>query len=126
MSKIAEAVHAVLSETQQVTDIYAARGTHIGCGQCCGRFLPLFPHELVVLRHAAKGLKLRLEEGEIDMNCPLLDEFNTCMVYGKRPTICRIYDCHRHATEGIGFAIASGSMGMQPGMKVYDLREELS
>lgn len=121
---VAEALHDALSQTQCVTDFYSARGTHEGCGQCCGRFLPLFPHEAVELRNIAKKVRVRPEEeGSVDMNCPLLDESNNCMVYERRPTICRAYDCSRHAAEGMAFAMSAADMGLQPGMTVYDMRE---
>ena len=121
---VAEALHDALSQTQGVTDFYSARGTHEGCGQCCGRFLPLFPHEAVELRNIAKKVRVRPEaEGTVDMNCPLLDGSNNCMAYERRPTICRAYDCSRHAAEGMAFAMRAADMGLQPGMMIYDMRE---
>lgn len=121
---MAEQVHATLMEGQRVTDFYSARGTHEGCGECCGRFLPLFPHEVIELRHLAEHVSIRPErQGEIDMSCPFLDGWNNCAVYERRPTICRAYDCSLHAAEGMGFAMRAAEYGMQPGMKVYDMRE---
>ena len=121
---MAEMVHEALSQTQGVTDFYTARGTHEGCGQCCGRFLPLFPHEVVELRHLAKRTGVRPEvDGAVDMNCPLLGEDMRCMAYESRPTICRAYDCSRHAAEGMAFAMSAADMGLEPGMTVYDMRE---
>lgn len=114
------AIHDMLANGYEVKDLFTSRGSHEGCGECCGRFLPLFPHEVVRLRHAAMGIELRPEQpGTIDMNCPLLDGDGMCMVYEARPEICRVYDCSRHKAEGAIFAIDSA---LQPGMAIYDMR----
>lgn len=124
MGALARAVHEAILSDATVTDNFTARGTHDGCGECCGRFLPLFPREAVELRIAARKLEVRPEEpGTVDLTCPLLDGSNRCMVYGKRPTVCRAYDCSRHAAEGMAFALAAADMGLEPGMRVYDMRE---
>lgn len=124
MTLDAWAVLDTLADGFEVTDHFTGRGTHVGCGECCGRFLPLFPHEVVMLRNASRCLRLRPEQpGVVDMNCPFLDEFDCCMVYGKRPTICRVYDCSKHKAEGVGFAMRATTMGLEPGMRVYDMRE---
>lgn len=124
MSAVARAVHEALSQVQEVRDLYTARGTHEGCGQCCGRFMPLFPHEAVVLRNAARELEIRPEKpGEVDLTCPLLDGSGRCMAYDKRPTICRAYDCSEHVRGGISFALRMQQMGLEPNMRVYDMRE---
>ena len=127
MEAIADAVHAALLETQRVSDLYTARGTHEGCGECCGRFLPLFAHEVIELRHAARKLEIEPEQpGTVDMRCPFLDGSNMCMVYDVRPTICRAYDCSKHAANGLWAIVEAMRMGMQPGMQVYDMREVIA
>ena len=121
---VARAVHEALSATQGVTDHYTARGTHEGCGECCGRFLPLLPHEAIELRRAARGLEIRPEPPDaVDMRCPFLDGANNCMVYERRPTICRVYDCSRHVSDEAALMRDMVRAGMRPGMEVYDMRE---
>lgn len=124
MSEVARTVHDLMSSAAMVKDLYTARGTHEGCGQCCGRFLPLFPHEAVRLRHVARDVAPRPEQpGVIDMNCPFLTDGDMCAVYDDRPTICRVYDCSEHARKGAAFAAELAHGGLEPGMEIYDMRE---
>ena len=92
-------VHAIESATQEVKDLYTRRGGHEGCGECCGRFLPLDAAEAVTLRVAARELGVRPHDDTdvVNMMCPFLDELRRCMVYERRPEICRAYNCAEHA-----------------------------
>jgi hypothetical protein len=127
MEAIADAVHAALLETQRVSDLYTARGTHEGCGECCGRFLPLFAHEAVALRYAARNLEIPPEPpNAVDMRCPLLGADNRCMAYDARPTVCRVYDCAKHAADPLAMMRDAERGGMRPGMEIYDMREVIA
>ena len=119
----AEAAQAALMATQRPVDLHTARGSHRGCGECCGRFLPVTAAEVAVLRAyvAAHGIRLRPEApGTLDLTCPLLTADRMCAAYPVRPAICRVYDCAEHAR---------GVVRVPPGaasMRVRDLREELA
>ena len=112
---------AALMEVQRPVDLHTARGSHEGCGECCGRFLPVTPAEVAVLRAyvADHGIRLRPEAGRIDLTCPLLTEDRMCAAYPVRPAICRVYDCAEHARGVV--RVPPGA----PSMHVRDLREEL-
>ena len=98
MSAVAEAVHAHLLATQTVTDM--RRADCMGCGECCGRFLPLTVADRIRLEGYVRthGVVPREEpHGFIDMTCPYLDESRECMVYEARPEVCRRYSWRLHA-----------------------------
>lgn len=114
-------VYRALGESYAPVDLFTGRGTHLGCGECCSRFLPVTDGELRVLRRAVRerGIRLRPEGADIDLTCPLLSEGNGCMAYDVRPMICRQYDCSEHAR---------GVIRMHPFLsrcRTVDLREEL-
>lgn len=79
-------------------DLYSERKTHVGCGECCSRFLPLSKRELRVLTTyiTTHNITLTPERADIDLLCPLLDENKLCKAYEARPFICRIYNCAFH------------------------------
>ena len=107
---------AALATVQRVTDLHTARGSHEGCGECCGRFLPVTLRAYV----ADHGIRLRPEAGRIDLTCPLLTEDRMCAAYPVRPAICRVYDCAEHARGVV--RVPPGA----PSMRVRDMREELA
>lgn len=75
---IAAAIHAGL-QSDDVTDLYS--GDCRGCGECCSRFLPVSPFDLL---------------------CPYLTDGRECAVYAARPEICRAYRCDRHKRGELG------------------------
>ena len=120
----ARQLHDALAQVAEITDNYTARGSHDGCGECCGRFLPMFPWEAVVVRSAARKVDVRPEDGPLDLTCPLLTADRRCAVYGSRPTVCRAFDCQRLSGAGCLEAARHGlEHGMMPGMEIYDMRE---
>lgn len=120
-AETAMAIHEMLGEGYRPVDFLTARGTHMGCGECCSRMLPVTDGELKVLKDAVRerGVALRPERAEVDLTCPLLDDGGMCMLYDVRPLICRLYDCSEHAR---------GTIRRHPLMgrsEVVDLREAL-
>lgn len=114
-------LHAELGKMNPVKDLFTGRGSHLGCGECCSRMLPMTEGELRAIRKAVaeRGIELRPEQAEIDFLCPLLSDDMTCMAYDARPLICRLYDCSEHSR---------GIVKMHPLMgrcEIVDLREEL-
>lgn len=112
---------SLLGTGPDVTDFFTARGTHRRCGECCSRFLPITPGELSVLERAIaeRGITLREEEGECDLNCPLLGADRECMANDVRPMICRQYDCAEFARGNVKMH------PMQHKVELVDLREAL-
>ncbi|MBQ9041461.1 MAG: YkgJ family cysteine cluster protein [Eggerthellaceae bacterium] len=96
-------LHRAIGQLNQPRDIFSGRGTHVGCGECCSRILPMTEQEANVLRKAVadRSIQLRPEMAEIDFTCPLLSDDKTCMVYDVRPFICRTYSCTVHAAGGM-------------------------
>lgn len=82
-----------------IRDLRTERGTCEGCGECCSRFLPLSPLDMMFLESEIRlsGGRIVHERGPYDMRCPFLDEENLCEVYGNRPGICAVYRCDLHA-----------------------------
>ena len=113
---------SMLMEAQEVADLYTGRGDCRGCGECCGRFLPLSSIDVRRLRRYMRqhGIEPRPEKpGTLDLTCPLLGESGECMAYEARPDICRSYRCDEHKR---------GEIGPPPlwwCMEVTDMREAL-
>ena len=81
-SETAMAIHEMLGEGYRPVDFLTARGTHMGCGECCSRMLPVTDGELKVLKDAVRerGIVLRPEMADVDLTCPLLDDGGMCML----------------------------------------------
>lgn len=118
----AEALNRALAATQAPVDLHTARGSHEGCGECCGRFLPVTAAEAAVLRAyvAAHGIRLRPEAADVDLTCPLLTADRMCAAYPVRPAICRVYDCAAHARGELRVPAGIGDM------RTRDMREVLA
>lgn len=82
-----------------IRDLRTERGTCEGCGECCGRFLPLRPLDMMFLESETRlsGGRIVHERDPYDMRCPFLDDRGMCEVYGSRPGICAAYRCDLHA-----------------------------
>ena len=96
---IAAKAFASLLRDQPVTDMH--REDCRGCGECCGRFLPLTPADKVRLMAYVRshGIKPHPEpRGIVDLTFPYLNGQRECMVYEARPEICRHYSCSKHAS----------------------------
>lgn len=75
------------------------------CGECCGSLLPMTDEEVrsihrYVKKHGIRVRKSILPTSDIlfDMTCPFLDvnkKTEKCMIYEKRPYICRTFLCSR-------------------------------
>lgn len=106
-------VFDALSASAVVRDLRTERGTCKGCGECCSRFLPLLPLDMLLLE-----AEIRLsnggivhERGPYDMRCPFLDEEGMCEIYENRPAICAAYRCDHHAKGDLSaFASIEGAM----------------
>lgn len=83
----------------ETKDLYTARGSCVGCGECCSRILPITIVEKIVLKELASHIEPRPAEGDIDLTCPFLSEENTCRIYDKRPYICRTFRCDKKVDE---------------------------
>lgn len=113
-------------EQVSVRDLYTGRGSCYGCGECCGRFIPLSAFDVERLRSFAERNEVATEpmatiDGDsmtirINLNCPFLVD-GLCSVYEARPEICREYRCdlHRNGSMRVPFGVA--------GMEVRDMRE---
>ena len=96
---IAAQAFAKMLRDQPVTDMH--REDCRGCGECCGRFLPLTPADEIRLAAYVRshGIKPHPEPRSIvDLTCPYLNGKRECMVYEARPEICRGYSCSKHAS----------------------------
>ena len=96
---IAAKAFAEMLRDQPVTDMH--REDCRGCGECCGRFLPITPADKIrlVAYVRSHGIKPHPEpRGIVDLTCPYLDRKRECMVYEARPEICRGYSCSKHAS----------------------------
>ena len=88
----------------EVTDLFTRRGSCDGCGECCGRFLPMTDKDAARLKayvswNGIEPMPEAWEEGGelfVNLNCPFLGHDKRCMVYEARPAICRAYRCDRH------------------------------
>lgn len=63
----------------------------IGCGKCCGHYLPLTDEDIRRVSDYAE--KHGIEPHWTGVDCPWLADNNTCAVYEVRPDICRAYHC---------------------------------
>ena len=80
-------------------------GKCTGCGDCCGRLLPLSDKEVRQLKNYVRQNKIKpirhdaliAAEQVMDMTCPFLDMSKPdkrCTIYKHRPLICRLYKCN--------------------------------
>lgn len=97
------------------TDLYTERGRCRGCGECCGRYLPLSLADRLRLHSyvVAHGVRPHPERGAVDLTCPYLTDGLDCAVYPARPAICRAYRCDRAAKRD--FAGLAGDPAFQMG-----------
>lgn len=87
---------------------YTNNGECSKCGNCCGRILPLTQLEINQIKAYIKKHNIKrhihitnvLAEASIDAMCPFLDDtkIDKCTIYEVRPSICRVYNCHKHIT----------------------------
>ena len=71
----------------------------IGCGGCCGHYLPLTDAEIERICAYADEHGIRPRWTGID--CPWLADNKTCAIYEARPSICAAYHCRRSKAEPI-------------------------
>lgn len=94
---------ARLMQEQPVTDM--RRSDCRGCGECCGRWIPLTIADRVRLEGYVRthGIEPHSLPPQVaDLVCPYLDlESRECMVYEARPEVCRHYSCRLHASGGL-------------------------
>lgn len=87
----------------EVRNLLAEGTTCRGCGECCGRLLPLIPGEAEKIAAWAKshGIRPHRPRGGLlveDMMCPWLADDGTCSVYEARPLVCRAFRCDKGRT----------------------------
>ena len=65
----------------------------IGCGECCGHYLPMTSAEIAQIRlHTVVNM---IEPRPDPVDCPWLKKNRTCAIYKVRPAICRAFHCQR-------------------------------
>ncbi|HJF65683.1 MAG TPA: YkgJ family cysteine cluster protein [Slackia equolifaciens] len=95
---------AACPRSNEVIDIRTWRGSCDGCGECCGRMLPITVEDVARLKAYVRRMGIDpapeswTEGGElfVNLNCPFLGADRRCMVYDARPAICRAYRCDLH------------------------------
>lgn len=115
----------VCMKDERIVDLYTGRGDCRGCGECCGRFLPLTPLDVARLKSYVErnGIEAAREawiDGDgltLNFNCPFLGEDKECMVYEARPEVCREYRCDLHRAGALPVH------GWMMRAKVMDMRE---
>lgn len=83
-----------------------------GCGQCCSNMLPMSEKEAEDIRRYIKKHNIKEQKHsypaplahppEMDLTCPFLDESkekDKCLIYEKRPEICRVFICNQPPSE---------------------------
>ena len=115
----------VVPKNNEVVDLFTGRGDSEGCGECCGRFLPLTILDVARLksflaRNPIEPAPEAWMDGErltLNFNCPFLDSERRCMVYEARPEVCRAYRCDLHRSGLL--EVQSGFVGAM----IVDMRE---
>lgn len=69
----------------------------IGCGECCGHYLPLTRGEIAQIR--LYTVVNMIEPREHPTDCPWLAKNRTCAIYKVRPAICRAFHCDRSQSK---------------------------
>ena len=64
----------------------------IGCGMCCGHYLPLSDADIERARSYAEEHGIKPNWTGVD--CPWLANNKTCTIYDARPDVCRAYHCN--------------------------------
>lgn len=117
---------AILREmARPVVDNRTERGCCGGCGECCGRVLPLSVFDVARLKAYVERNGIEPSPGSwidgdgltVNMMCPFLDEGRMCKVYEARPEICRVCRCDLHKAGLVEAPYRIGSM------RVVDMRD---
>lgn len=77
-------------------------GECIGCGECCSDILPMTDEEVKTIKRYIKKHNIKEQRYHAmavqDMTCPFMSKDkgkDKCLIYEVRPTICRVYTCHK-------------------------------
>ena len=74
-------------------------GKCTSCGNCCTALLPVSKEELKVIERFIKRKHIKPvkhEGADVDLTCPFRnDEDKVCLIYEKRPQICRDFKCDK-------------------------------
>lgn len=79
-----------LMQAAQVNNRYT--GDCRGCGECCGRLLPLSEKDIKRIKDYVSAHDIKKNESS-GFTCPYLTEEKACAIYPARPDICRAYRC---------------------------------
>lgn len=109
---------SIMASAADVTDIRSVRGCCDGCGECCGRVLPLSAFDIARLKAYVERNRIETSpdawiDGDgltVNMMCPFLDEERMCKVYEARPEICRVYRCDLHKAGIVESPYCIGAM----------------
>lgn len=115
---------ALAASAANVVDIRSERGGCEGCGECCGRVLPLSAFDVARLRAYVERNRVEPSpetwiDGDglkVNMMCPFLDEDGRCMVYDARPEMSEILGSAIGVSkvwehEGLACLIRHGAFG---------------
>lgn len=83
---------------------FTNHGQCVGCGKCCGSFLPLTQDDITRIKAHVHAHNLKpiihapVFTAAQDETCPFMDPSRPpgrrCVIYPIRPAMCRIYTCH--------------------------------
>lgn len=78
---------------------HTCNGYCVGCGECCGNFLPMSTEEVETIHRYLKRHRIKEQRHNammgVDATCPFRDEKNRkCLIYSIRPDICRSFMCN--------------------------------
>lgn len=76
------------------------------CGRCCADMLPLTKKDIQIVKSYVKNNKIKPFAIDLldPMRCPFRDAVNKkCIIYEKRPTICRNFICNKEPTPQDAF-----------------------
>lgn len=69
-----------------------------GCGDCCGKWLPVTKKEIERIRRYIKENQIPVQNNADPTACPFRSEAEgKCLVYPVRPAICRDFRCDKPA-----------------------------
>lgn len=83
---------------------YSVNGKCINCNECCSVNLPLTRKEYkffkkviaVNIKAIRNNYEIFMKKGLYFLRCPFSSlENKRCQIYKDRPTICRVYHCHK-------------------------------
>ena len=114
----------VLEDMKHGVYNFTKNGKCTRCGNCCTALLPMTKTEIKTVQKFVKKKRIKIvkhEGADLDITCPFYDDNEkSCIIYEKRPFICRTFVCNKSQNE---IEWNKDRLSFDSRYQVYNLRE---